>query len=162
MARLRDGITATDPALIAATWFGCGLLPKAPGTWGSLAALPFAWVLRVEWGFWGLAIATLLVSLVGWWAAEVYARKTGIADPGEVVIDEVAGQWLTLLPVPADPIYYLGGFLLFRLFDIKKPWVIGWADRNVHGGLGIMLDDLFAGAFGAVVLIVALWGVPTP
>ena len=145
------------PAKLLATWFGAGLLPKAPGTWGSLAALPFAWIIASAGGLPALIVATLLVSAVGWWASSVYVRETGIADPSEVVIDEVAGQWLTLWVVPPHPYYYFAGFLLFRLFDIRKPWLVGWADRNVHGGLGVMLDDIIAGIFAAIVLYLATW-----
>lgn len=140
------------PALWLATWFGAGLLPKAPGTWGSLAALPFAWVITGLGGAPLLAGAVVVVSLVGWWAADRYARASAVADPGQVVIDEVAGQWLVLTMVPQDLSGYLLGFLLFRLFDIVKPWPVSWADRRVKGGLGIMLDDLLAGAYGLAVL----------
>ena len=144
-------------AKILSTWFGAGLLPKAPGTWGSLAALPCAWVI-VSWGgVSALAAATVIVSLVGWWAADIYVRHTGIADPSEVVIDEVAGQWLTLLVVPPDPLLYVAGFALFRLFDIRKPWPVGWADRTIPGGLGVMVDDLFAGLYAALFLYGATW-----
>jgi len=133
-----------------ATVLGIGRLPKAPGTWGSLAALPPAWLIASLGGPWLLAAATLLVALVGGWAAGDYAKRLGRADPGEIVIDEVAGQWLILVLVPPDPVLYAAGFVLFRILDIVKPWPAGWADRRLGGGLGIMLDDLLA----------ALWGVP--
>jgi phosphatidylglycerophosphatase A len=136
-------------AKIVATWFGAGLLPKAPGTWGSLAALPLAWILAQWGGTPALAAATVAVTLLGWWASEVYVRQTGINDPSEVVIDEVAGQWLTLLVVPPDPLLYAAGFAFFRLFDIRKPWPVSWADRCLPGGLGVMVDDLFAGLYAA-------------
>jgi phosphatidylglycerophosphatase A len=133
-----------------ATWFGAGLLPRAPGTWGSLAALPFAWAIVSLGGIPALAAASLGVFLVGWWAASSYARLTGGKDPQDIVIDEVAGQWLLLLAAPLDPLFYLMGFVLFRALDIWKPWPANWADRHVEGGLGIMLDDVLA----------ALWGLP--
>ena len=145
-----------DPVKLFSTWFGAGLLPKAPGTWGSLAALPFAWAMTMWGGPSVLAIATLLVSVFGWWVADLYVRRTGVTDPGEVVIDEVAGQWLTLLAVPPDPILYLVGFILFRVFDIFKPWPVGWADREIGGGLGVMVDDLLAGLYAALCLTGAL------
>ena len=103
-----------------------------------------------------LAFATLLVSVGGWWVADIYVRRTGVLDPGEVVIDEVAGQWLTLLAVPPDPILYAAGFVLFRIFDIFKPWPVGWADRELGGGLGVMVDDLLAGLYAALCLTGAL------
>jgi phosphatidylglycerophosphatase A len=145
-----------NPASLLATWFGAGKLPKAPGTWGSLAALPFAWVIRVELGMWALAAATVLIFAIGCWAAGAHARSHGGEDPGEVVIDEVAGQWLTLLPVAADPILYLAGFILFRIFDVWKPWPVRWADRAIGGGFGIMLDDVLAALYAGGLLCIAV------
>lgn len=154
----RDGISPWHPAALLATWFGAGLLPRAPGTWGSLAALPCAWLLAGTGGMALLAAATTAVALIGWWASAVYVRRTGAADPGEVVIDEVAGQWLTLIMVPPDPLLYLGGFALFRLFDIRKPWPVGWADREIGGGLGVMADDILAGLYaGTIMTVIVNW-----
>jgi phosphatidylglycerophosphatase A len=137
-------------ALIA-TWFGVGLIPGAPGTWGSLAALPCAAGLQLLGGPWLLAGATGLVSLAGLWASGRYAAALATGDPGVVVVDEVAGQWLALLPLPLDLWWFAAAFVLFRLFDIAKPWPIGWLDRRLSGGLGIMADDLAAGvAAGAL------------
>ena len=155
--RLGGTPSLRDPTVLLATWFGAGLLPKAPGTWGSLAALPFAWLIAWAGGWPALALAIVLVSLVGWWAADRYIIQVGHEDPGQVVIDEVAGQWLVLLLTPPDIVSYAVGFALFRLFDITKPWPAGWADRAVKGGLGTMLDDLLAGAYGlALMLLFAL------
>jgi phosphatidylglycerophosphatase A len=145
------------PASVLATWFGCGLLPKAPGTWGSLAALPLAFVLAELAGPRGLLIGALLVLIVGLWAADVYAAHSGSGDPGEVVIDEVAGQWLALVPAALDPRLYAVAFLAFRFFDIVKVWPANWLDRNLKGGWGIMLDDVAAGLYaGAVTFGVSL------
>jgi phosphatidylglycerophosphatase A len=139
---------------VLATWFGSGLSPWAPGTAGSLAALPFAGLLAWAGGPWLLLAAAVAVFGVGVWASAVYRRRAGREDPGEVVIDEVAGQWLALVPAPLDPVLYTLGFLAFRLFDIWKPWPVGWLDRRVPGGLGIMLDDIAAGVYaGAVVML---------
>jgi phosphatidylglycerophosphatase A len=154
----RPALPVWHPATLLSTWFGAGLLPKAPGTWGSLAALPFAWVMVRYGGPALLALAVGAVFLIGWWAAATYVRGGPVADPGEVVIDEVAGQWLALAFVPPDPVLYLTGFVLFRLFDIRKPWPVGWADRTVAGGLGIMVDDILAGLYAAAfTAIVAYW-----
>ena len=155
----RDGITPLHPAALLATWFGIGLLPKAPGTWGSAAALPLAWMLV---GFGGrelLLAATLACFLVGWWASAVYVARTKAADPGEVVIDEVAGQWLVLALAPLDPVAYLVGFALFRLFDVWKPWPVGWADARIGGGLGVMVDDILAAGYGllGMAIFIRLW-----
>ena len=151
-------LTPRHPAWWLATWFGAGLLPKAPGTWGSLAALPCAWVIHQAGGAWALAGAAVLVFAIGCWAAGRYAAGSEHADPGAIVIDEVAGQWLTLVAAPLHPLAYLMGFLLFRAADILKPWPAGWADRHLTGGLGIMLDDMLAAVWsGGLLYLVILW-----
>ena len=142
------------PPILLATWFGSGLLPGMPGTWGSLAALPFAWVIHLFYGPIGLTLAACIVFGVGVWAAEVYANESGADDPGAVVIDEVAGQWLTLaLAAPLDPLFYALGFVFFRIADILKPWPVGWADQRLKGGLGIMVDDILAAFYAAAALV---------
>ena len=151
------GITGTSlpffhPATLLATWFGAGRLPVAPGTWGSLAALPFAWGIVWLAGPFALLIATFVTLLAGIWASNAVTRASGVKDPGEIVIDEVAGQWLTLAFIPLDPLAYALGFALFRAFDIFKPWPANWIDRNVSGGTGIMLDDIVAGAYAGILL----------
>lgn len=150
----RTGLPPLHPAALLATWFGSGLLPWAPGTWGSLAALPFAWVIMAYTGAAGLLIAALVVFAVGCWAAGRVERASGVKDPGFAVIDEVAGQWLTLVVAPLDPLFYLAGFLLFRLVDIWKPFPIRHIERNVPGGLGIMADDVAAALYAALVLLI--------
>ena len=143
---------AATPEMIVATWFGCGLSPKAPGTVGSLGALPFAWMI-LAYGDWvWLAGAVVAASLIGIAASRIVLRKSGIKDPSFVVIDEVAGQWLALLPAGLNPYLFVAGFLAFRLFDIWKPWPVGWADRKVPGATGVMLDDLIAGIYAAAVV----------
>jgi phosphatidylglycerophosphatase A len=141
---------------LLASGFGVGLLPIAPGTWASLAALPVAWAIVCLWGVLGLSVAIGIAFALGWWAAETVAKATGIDDPGVVVIDEVAGQWLVLVAAPLDPLDYALAFLLFRIFDIWKPWPVRWADRQVKGGLGIMLDDLLAAVYAVASLSVLL------
>lgn len=134
-------------------------MPVAPGTWGSLIATVFAWFIALAFGSIGLLVAAVIVFVAGWWASEAMGRASGVKDSGSIVIDEVAGQWLTLAAAPVHPIAYGVGFLLFRLFDITKPWPAGWADRAVPGGLGVMLDDIFAAVYAAVSLfvLVAIW-----
>ena len=141
------------PASLIATFFGSGLLPKAPGTWGSLAALPCGVALLWAGGPCLLAAATLAASLLGWWASAEHAKLIGRDDPGEIVIDEVAGLWIALLPVSLAWPDIACAFLLFRAADIFKPWPASWADRELHGGLGIMADDLVAGAYAALGLL---------
>jgi phosphatidylglycerophosphatase A len=146
------------PACVLATWGGAGLMRPAPGTWGSAAALPFAWILAYIGGWPLLAVGVVVVFAIGWWAAQVYETADGGKDPSSVVIDEVAGQWLTLLPAKADPVLYLAGFVLFRIFDIIKPWPVKLADRRVRGGLGIMVDDILAAIYaGALLLAWQYW-----
>ncbi len=140
------------PAHILATWFGTGLSPIAPGTAGSLAALPFAYVISYYLGIIGLGIAISIIVAVGFWAAHLFSKRTKSEDAGPVVIDEVSGQWLTLLLVPADILFYAIGFVLFRIADIVKPWPISWVDRRIKGGLGVMLDDILAGGLAAIIL----------
>ncbi len=138
-------------ATLLATWFGSGNLPKAPGTWGALAALPFAWVIVTLAGSTGLLLAAILLFAAGCWAADGEAAMAGTRDPSWVVVDEVVGQWLTLVLVPLHLLDYLFGFLLFRLFDIWKPWPVNWSERRFGGGFGIMIDDVVAAAYAMAV-----------
>ena len=149
---------------LIATFLYVGLMRPAPGTWGSAAAIPVVYLVHRFAGFPGVALATLAVFFIGWWATARYTQATGQEDPSEVVIDEVAGMFVTLAPVsaelwlagvPAQVFPYPGwvaGFLLFRLFDIWKPGPVGRADRR-GDALGVMLDDIFAGIFAAIITL---------
>jgi len=148
------GLPYWHPAVLFATWFGTGLLPVMPGTWGSLVALPCAWAIHALSGLAGLAAAAGITFAIGCWAAAKVAKASPVRDPPEIVVDEVAGQWLALLPASLDPLPYALAFLLFRIFDIWKPWPVRWADSQRHGGLGIMLDDLLAAVYAALALLV--------
>jgi len=160
-ASARAGQPAPWLATCSATWFGAGLLPWAPGTWGSLLALPFAWALAAAGGAWLLLAAAALVFGLGLWAADRYMRAVGVHDPGAIVVDEVAGQWLTLAVAPLDPLAYLAGFLLFRVFDVLKPWPAGWLDRRVGGAFGVMIDDIAAAAYaGGALAVLVTWFLP--
>lgn len=152
-SRLPPGMPWHHPIALLSTWFGSGLIPFASGTWGSLAALPFAAAIAWTFGPTMLIPAALIVFALGVWSSKRYAEALGKDDPSPVVIDEVAGQFLTLSIVPLDPLFYGIGFLIFRLADIVKPFPANWADQKLEGGLGIMLDDLIAGAYAAI----ALW-----
>ncbi|MDA1100055.1 MAG: phosphatidylglycerophosphatase A [Proteobacteria bacterium] len=156
--RPKAALPLSHPACLLAVWFGAGLLRPAPGTWGSLTALPLAWIIVYYGGPPALAAATLAVFVLGCWAGGVYEQASGGKDPGVVVIDEVAGQWLVLIAAPLDPWYYFAAFVLFRLCDITKPWPASWAERRFTGGLGIMLDDIMAALYGvAVIAAVRIW-----
>jgi len=157
--RTRPSLKA--PGVLLATWFGVGYLPKAPGTWGSAASLPFAWVIMSLLGTQGLLVATALVFMIGIWAANAYTSRSGVEDPGPVVIDEVVGQWLVVAAVPLDWTWFAIGFALFRLFDVAKPWPVNVMDRSIKGGLGVMVDDIGAGiyAVAAVYGLQQAWAV---
>jgi len=127
-----------------------GHMRPGPGTWGSAAALLPAAALALI-GDWSLEIATLLVCILGTRAASVYEAATGRKDAKEIVIDEVAGQWIALLVVPLDWRWWLAAFCLFRLFDIFKPGPVRMAER-FPGGAGVMADDIVAGTLAAVCL----------
>lgn len=144
----------TDTAAKAlVTGLGAGYSPLAPGTCGSLLALLAAWFL-IPGHWWALTAAALLVSLAGV-PLSTWAEKRWGADPPRVVIDEVAGQWLALVFLPKALAVYLPAFLLFRLFDIVKPWGI-YRVQEVSGGWGVVLDDLLAGVYTNIVLQLAL------
>jgi phosphatidylglycerophosphatase A len=145
-------VVLRHPAGWIASGFGAGLSPRAPGTVGSaLALLPWWFLIRPL--SLPLQLAVLLIAFaIGVWAAAWVIEQTRIEDPSVVVWDEFVGQWLALLLAPAGWYWVLGGFALFRLFDIWKPWPVSWADQKLHGGLGAMLDDVLAGAYAFVVL----------
>ncbi|HET6633028.1 MAG TPA: phosphatidylglycerophosphatase A [Rhodanobacteraceae bacterium] len=146
------------PAGWIALGFGSGLAPRMPGTAGSaLALLP--WLALRELPPLPYLLVLLLAFALGIWACGVAGRRIGVADHGAFVWDEFVGQWLALLPALAAPAWWaLVGFVLFRLFDIAKPWPIRWADRRVKGGFGVMLDDVLAGLAAAIILWLLLRG----
>jgi len=130
-----------------------------PGTWASAVALPAAWGLQTLGGVPLLALATFLAFALGLWSSGAVLRDLAeknpeMKDPGWIVIDEVAGQWLVLLVVPPDVNLYAIGFVLFRIADVWKPWPASWADRALNGACGVMVDDIFAAAWAAIALIV--------
>lgn len=145
-------------AWIVATFFGAGLLKPGPGTWGSLAAAAiWYFVLRAAHpGHLAAVLATLagvlIATAIGIPAATIVEREAGHTDPGFVVIDEVAGQWLVLAAAPLDPGHALLAFLLFRVFDIVKPWPARQLER-LPAGTGIVVDDLAAGVWGLLVML---------
>jgi len=130
-----------------------GHFPKAPGTWGSLAAVVAAPWLFLPLPLWGRLAVLAAVFAVGVWACGVAERTMGRKDPGCVIIDELFGQWLALLFFAAMPIWQLGlAFILFRAFDILKPWPVKWAETAFPGGLGVMADDGVAGIYALLCL----------
>lgn len=143
-----------NPVTWVCTWFGMGLMHPAPGTWGTIGALPIGMILLALGGYAGLGIGIAFVTIIGFWAVKKFEEMTGTHDAGLIVIDEVAGLWVTMLAcVGQHPAYLIGAFLLFRFFDILKPFPVGWIDRNLSGAKGVMLDDIMAGIYAALVLI---------
>jgi phosphatidylglycerophosphatase A len=118
-------------------------------------ALPCAWLIREAGGLTALAIAAAIVFLAGWWASARVTSVTRANDPGWVVIDEIAAQWLVLLVVPQRMWLYGAAFIAFRLFDIWKPFPVSWCDRNVKGGFGVMLDDVAAAIYALILVAIA-------
>jgi phosphatidylglycerophosphatase A len=146
------------PAGWIASGFGSGLSPIAPGTAGSAAAL-LPWLALRELPFALLAVAIALAFAIGVWASGVVIARLRIADPGVIVWDEFVGQWIALAPLAIAPRawpWIVAGFVLFRLFDVWKPWPVSWADGHVEGGLGVMLDDVLAGLYAALVMAVLM------
>jgi phosphatidylglycerophosphatase A len=144
---------------LLATFFGIGRIPFASGTFASAAALPFG-VLLVGRGWQAVVAGAVIATMVGVWACGRHAAKLRVADPSECVLDEVAGQWIALIPIalylrPLDWRLYAIGFFLFRLFDVLKFWPLSAAER-LPGGYGVMADDVIAGLLAAVVLWIAL------
>ena len=148
----------SHPAGWIASGFGSGLSPFASGTVGSaVALLPWFALRELTWPLYLAALA--LAFAIGVWASDVVIRKLGVEDPGVVVWDEFVGQWITLTPLliwPRGWLWIGTGFVLFRVFDVWKPWPASWADRSVKGGFGAMLDDVLAGLYAALVLAAAL------
>jgi phosphatidylglycerophosphatase A len=154
-------------AKLIATVAFVGFAKPAPGTWGSAAAIPLAWLIWLIGGWPLLAIGIVAAFLKGWWATAKYIAEGDNHDPSEVVVDELVGQWIALLPVAIGAAHagvslaalwpgILTAFIAFRLFDIWKPGPIGWADRR-GDALGVMLDDVIAGLFAAVLVLIGAY-----
>lgn len=144
------------PLMLLALGFGSGLLPKAPGTWGTVVGVGL-YSLIMPFGIEALAIAALVATVAGVPICGVAARWLGVHDHGAIVWDEIAGVLITLLFVPFHWAWVLAGFVAFRVFDVLKPWPISWLDREVGGGLGIMLDDILAGLAAGLLLFGLIW-----
>jgi phosphatidylglycerophosphatase A len=139
------------PAGWIASGFGSGFSPRAPGTVGTaVALLPWLGLRTLPLPYYALAI--VLAFAVGVWASAWVVRRSGVQDPQVVVWDEFVGVWIALIAAPAGWTWMLAGFVLFRLFDIWKPWPVSWADEEIGGGLGVMLDDVVAGIYALIVM----------
>ena len=146
----------TNPVHWLAFGFGSGLAPKAPGTFGTLAALPVYLVVVYTPIAYVYEVVLVLFTLLGFWLCGKTARDLGVHDHPGIVWDEIVGFLITMYLVPIGWVWILTGFILFRVFDVLKPWPIHLLDRKVSGGLGIMLDDIIAGIYAWAVLQIAI------
>ena len=150
--QIRSRVSLLNPVHFLALGFGSGLATKMPGTFGTLAALPLVVLLSYYSSFNVYLIVTILISIAGIWICGKAADDMGVHDDSSIVWDEVAGMLLTMLAIPLSWQTLLAGFVLFRFFDILKPWPISYLDKHVHNGFGIMIDDVLAGLFSCVCL----------
>lgn len=145
-----------DTSLFIAKWislgFGSGKLPHAPGTYGTIVAIPI-FLLLADLSLLPYITVCVVLLIIGIWASQRYSEHLGVHDHGSIVWDEVVGYLITMTATPAEWQWIILGFILFRLFDIWKPWPINLLDKHVHGGFGIMMDDVLAGIYGAIVLL---------
>jgi len=144
-------VVVRDPVHWPAFGFGLGLMPFAPGTFGSLLGVPLWWFTPSV--LWIQLLVAIVTFLAGIWICGESARRIGVHDHGGIVWDEVVGMYLTLLVVPPEIPWIIASFLAFRLFDIVKPWPIRDLDHRLQGGLGIMLDDVMAALYAACLLL---------
>ena len=139
---------------LTVSWFGVsGYFKHARGTWGTLAALPFAYVIQISLGNIALAAAGCALFLLGVVASEKYVISTGKQDPGEIVIDEVAAIFMLLSFMTPNWQCYLAAFIVFRIFDVLKPWPVSVADQKIKGGLGVMVDDVLAALYPVAIML---------
>ena len=149
------------PYVWLATWFGSGFFRPAPGTWGSLFATPPALMIHELYGMAVFLMALAFITMLGFWASERFEAATDSHDNSMIVIDEAVGQWITLIPVfvfyDVSALWVLVAFVLFRVFDITKPWPVSYFDRHVDGAAGVMMDDVVAGIMAAAVIVGAFY-----
>lgn len=146
-----------DPTYFIAFGFGSGLMPTAPGTWGTLAALPlYLLMMHCHWAVY--LLLTLAAFALGVWVCECVSKDLGVHDYKGIVWDEVVGYLLTMFLAPPGFKWMLCGFVLFRIFDIWKPQPIGYLDQKVKGGLGIMIDDVAAAVPAWIIMQLLAWG----
>ena len=146
----------TNPIHFIACGFGIGLLPIMPGTFATLAAIPL-YLMLVKLPLWAYISITVILVIAGLWLCHVTNRDFGTDDHPAAVWDEISCFLIVMIAVPTTWYYIAIGFILFRLFDIWKPGPIGWVDRHVHGGIGVMLDDILAALFSLAILQIIVW-----
>lgn len=146
-----------DPVYFVAFGFGSGLMPIAPGTWGTLAAMPL-YLILAGYSLGIYLFFTLAAFILGVWVCDKVSQDLGLHDYSGIVWDEVVGYLLTMTMAPAGLFWMIAGFLLFRLFDIWKPQPIRLADEKIKGGLGIMFDDVLAAVPAWLIMQLLAWG----
>lgn len=140
-----------DPVVLIAVGFGSGLAPKAPGTAGTVVAIPL-FILMQQLPLLSYLLFTTCLFIAGIWICSYTSEKIGVHDHPSIVIDEIVGYLITMTAAPAGWLSIVIGFVLFRLLDALKPWPISWFDRNISGGLGIMVDDVLAGIIAMAIM----------
>ncbi len=139
------------PIYLLATGFGSGLSPIMPGTCGTIIAIPIYWLLNLlPWEYYLIALAIMVVA--GFLICGIVERQTKVKDNPSIVWDEIVGYLLTMAFMPTSCRYIIIGFILFRIFDIWKPWPVNWVNDNMHGGFGIVIDDLLAAVYAGLLL----------
>tara|TARA_R110002012_G_scaffold50299_1_gene130182 strand:- start:1155 stop:1643 length:489 start_codon:yes stop_codon:yes gene_type:complete len=154
---IRKRVSLANPIHFLALGFGSGLAPKAPGTFGTIAAVPLVCLLAYSTTLTGYLLVTLIASVIGIWLCGKTAKDMMVHDDSSIVWDEIAGLLITMIAVPLSWQTLLLGFVLFRIFDILKPWPISYLDARVHGGFGIMIDDILAGFFALILMHITLY-----
>jgi phosphatidylglycerophosphatase A len=144
------------PVQLLAFGFGSGLSPKAPGTAGTLLAIPL-YLLFAHWSLFHYTVVVVVAAVVGVWICGAASRQLEVHDHPGIVWDEFVGYWITMWALPTDWIWVLAGFAVFRVYDIVKPWPVSVLDRRVGGGFGIMVDDILAGVMACFTLHIVMW-----
>ncbi|MGE4314151.1 MAG: phosphatidylglycerophosphatase A [Pseudobdellovibrionaceae bacterium] len=148
-------VSLKDPQILLATWFGCGCLFPGPGAWGTLGALPLGVALMLFGGPWALVLASLILFVIGVKVSRHFEHVSNRHDSSIIVIDEAAAVILALSVAPPTPFGVVTTFFLFRLFDVAKPFPIGWVDKRVPGEWGVMLDDTIAAIY--TMIVIGVW-----
>lgn len=147
---LPEGLSPLNPHVLVATWFGTGLIKPAPGTMGTIAAVPPGLLIMENFGAWGLLGAASILMVIGTISAGHFGKKTGETDDQRIVVDEVVGLWIAALPAGENPMLWATAFVTFRFFDIFKVWPASFFDKRKSGGFDVMMDDVVAGIFAFI------------
>ncbi|MFK7854994.1 MAG: phosphatidylglycerophosphatase A [Granulosicoccus sp.] len=153
MVSIKPSDVIASPANFFALGAGLGVAPKAPGTVGTVLGIPLLFLMPQS--LFAYLLVVLVLFAFGVWCCDRCAKSLGVHDHPGIVWDEVVGYLLTMVAMPRTALWVLAGFVVFRIFDVLKPWPISWVDKRIHGGLGIMLDDILAAVFSVIVMQLA-------